>query len=929
MAVESQELDPLVGRSDELSTLRALLSKACSGTPQTVLIHGPAGIGKTSLVERFLLTEDDLCVLRASGEQWEALVPFGVIDQLMRAAKVGRVSVLAGRARALPPEEPISVGAVLLETLEKIEDKAPVVLVVDDAHWADVDSLRSLLFALRRLVSERVLALLTVRDEDAARLLDGLRRLASGPTGQSISLQPLGAADVHKLGQALGVVEFSARTAERLAEHTGGNPLYARALLTEVPADRWRSWHPILPAPRAFAAQILDRLSACSPPTRSLVGAASVLGVRSALPIAAALGDVGDATGALEEAVAAGLLRSRDEETIWEVMFPHPLVQAAVYEHVGPSARLRLHRGAASLVEDDGAALRHRVAATEPPDEGLAADLDAFAQRESKRGAWASAAAASLEASRLSASRHQREQRLLWAIDAIVSAGDLVQGSAFARDAAQFESGPLRDSALGYLAVLQGRAAEAETLLQAAWDRCDPTSNPALAAVIALRWVLHSLGRLRGADIVDWTSKSIALVPGDEAVRLEAEAFRGLGLGLMGRVPDGLRAYASVLTGMTGYEGSIAERARMARGWLQVVNDELEGVPRTLAETARSQLQGGSVRIAVWCYVWLSRANYLLGEWDEAAIAAERAVSLLEETGHEWLRPAARWVAVGVPANRGDSSAAEEHARHASASRGEYELMIVAAALAKAEYASAVADHEAVLRALEPVREIEPRDGVDEPGFWPWQHLYAEAMVNAGRLDEADKFLSPHEELANARQRRSSIARLARVRGQLEAAAGRTDAADGAFRYGLDQLSDLSLPFDRALLELAYGQLLRRRGHRRAAASHLEAARGRFAALDARPHLARCNMEMTGSGLARPTKQSFDPVRLTARELAVARRAAAGMSNREIASEMVISVKTVQFHIGNVYSKLGVRSRVQLASRLSEILENAQLSEPR
>jgi DNA-binding NarL/FixJ family response regulator len=111
--------------------------------------------------------------------------------------------------------------------------------------------------------------------------------------------------------------------------------------------------------------------------------------------------------------------------------------------------------------------------------------------------------------------------------------------------------------------------------------------------------------------------------------------------------------------------------------------------------------------------------------------------------------------------------------------------------------------------------------------------------------------------------------------------------------------------------------------------SYLEAARGRFIALDALPHIERCDMEMTGSGLARPNKQSFDPVRLTARELAVARRAAAGMSNRDIASEMQISVKTVQFHIGNVYSKLGVRSRVQLAGRLSAIQESKEVPKSR
>jgi hypothetical protein len=257
------------------------------------------------------------------------------------------------------------------------------------------------------------------------------------------------------------------------------------------------------------------------------------------------------------------------------------------------------------------------------------------------------------------------------------------------------------------------------------------------------------------------------------------------------------------------------------------------------------------VRIAVWSYVWLSRANYLTGDWDEAAVAAERAVSLLEETGHEWLRPVAHWAAVCVPANRGDGSTAEDHARRAAVNGAEgadYELMIVASSLARAECASAVDDHHTVLHALEPVRAITPRHGVDEPGFWPWQHLYAEALVGVGRLVEAAAFLVPHETLAEARGRRSSVARLARVRGELESAAGRHDMADVAFAHGLAALDGLSRPFERALLELANGQQLRHRGLRRAGVSLLETARERFSALGADPYVARCDMELTGSG---------------------------------------------------------------------------------
>jgi hypothetical protein len=140
----------------------------------------------------------------------------------------------------------------------------------------------------------------------------------------------------------------------------------------------------------------------------------------------------------------------------------------------------------------------------------------------------------------MSVERAEREERLLRAIDATVSAGDLLQASGFTRDVARFEPGPLRDAALGYLAIQRGRAVEAEALLTTGWKRSDPAVDPHLSALLALRWTLHSVGRLRGADIVEWSRRAVALVPNDDAIRLESEAILGLGLGLMGRVPDGL-----------------------------------------------------------------------------------------------------------------------------------------------------------------------------------------------------------------------------------------------------------------------------------------------------------------------------------------------------------------------------------------------------
>ena len=362
----SARAEPFVGRTGELAMLRQVMAEVDAGHPRTVLLTGPAGIGKSSLLEQFFAEASGTTLIGASGEEWEALVAYGVVDQILRMA--GRTGYLpTGRNRALPPDEPISAGTLVLETLADLGRDSTVLLVVDDVHWADVDSLRALLFVLRRLVRERVFTLFVARDEDAARLPGGLVRLAGGSTGRSIQLGALGERDIRAMAAARGVPRLSLTTAQRLREHTRGNPLYIGALLSELPADRWQSWEPTLPAPRAFAEQIVGRLAAGSTSTRSLVEACAVLGVRSSLRTAATLADLTEPVGVLEEAVAGGLLRATDNLDPWDVTFPHPLIRAAVYEHVAPARRVHLHRRAAELLDDTGTAgtaLRHLV---QPP----------------------------------------------------------------------------------------------------------------------------------------------------------------------------------------------------------------------------------------------------------------------------------------------------------------------------------------------------------------------------------------------------------------------------------------------------------------------------------------------------------------------------------------------------------------------------------
>src|SRR4029079_5742961 len=144
-------------------------------------------------------------------------------------------------------------------------------------------------------------------------------------------------------------------------------------------------------------------------------------------------------------------------------------------------------------------------------------------------------------------------------------------------------------------------------------------------------------------------------------VRVEAEALLGLGMGWQGQIAEGMTAYEGLLgRGNAGADGARLERIRMAHGWLRMVGGDVAGARASLAMTAPAALRAGSVRIAVWAFSWLAHAEVGLGAWDEAAAGRQRAGSLLDESGMEWLRPLACYAAVLVPAARGRWEAAEE-----------------------------------------------------------------------------------------------------------------------------------------------------------------------------------------------------------------------------------------------------------------------------
>lgn len=372
------------------------------------------------------------------------------------------------------------MGAALLDLLGELQDSGPVLLVLDDAHWADSASLHALVFCLRRLRADRVLAVISVRSEEAARLPVALVRLVGGETGAEVVLSGLAAGELVELSAELGSGRLSMRTAARFARHTEGNPLLAGALLEEMSAKGVSQPDGGgLPAPRSFALIVLARLGTCSAAGQELVAAASVLGGRWPLGLATRLAELaeggpGDPLEAIDEAVRAGLITVEDAATGPIGGFTHPLVRAAVYREISLTHRAELHRPAAQLAEDPRDALRHRIEAAPGADAELATAAAELADRDAAAGSWGAAARGYLWAARVAPSRPDRERRLLDAVVALLFADDLAEAGALLEGTSEFEdTAQLR----GYRAYTKGDLGRASSDLLRAWELCERTTD--------------------------------------------------------------------------------------------------------------------------------------------------------------------------------------------------------------------------------------------------------------------------------------------------------------------------------------------------------------------------------------------------------------------------------------------------------------------
>lgn len=865
-----------IGRERELAELSELLAAAEHGAV-VVAVTGEPGIGKTVLLKELAAQRSGRW---AQAAPWETDLPAGVLAQLLQDEM---------------PDDPLDAAAHLVDHLT---GRGTQLLVIDDAHHADLVSLQAISTLVRHQSEIPVLIALGMESIDS---------MSADLVADQIRLSGLPPSAIGEIARRRGVTLHPAMV-DALTRHTRGNPRDATALLDEAPAALWSRPDSALPAPSHIVASVEAALFGCGTDGRALVEAFAVLGDGASLAEAAALAGTENPLAGLDAGVSAGLLV---QTTQFAPSLPDPLCRTAVLQLMGVRAVADAHRRAAEIVTDQARQLRHRVAAAPLPDQTLADEVDALAHARGIEGAWAQAATLFRDSSRLTPDPLLRDERLTRSVDALVAAGDCTAAASLVPAVEVLRETPLRNAVLAYLAILRGRATEAEVRLRRAWDIVNAERDPDVAALIAQRYVLHSLVRCRGDELVGWADTALRLADRDSPTGIESAAIRGLGLAAAGRPHEATASYDDLAARLR--HGAQAQRITMGRGWLQLIRDDVDAARSNLESAIATAGLGGSTRITLWAKGWLARVQFVCGDWDAALTTVESGLDLAASSGIVIVTPLLEWTAAQIHALRGEWAAAEASVRAADMVTQDYEMMRIPTILARAQVAEAEADYAKVRRVAEPLVAMASGTSLAEPGYWPWPDLLANALVIDGKLEAADEFLRPHEQQAEDRGHRSAMARLGYARGRLLGARGDLPAARIKFEESLALLDGLPLRYDRARINFAYGQTLRRAGKRREADAVISTARDLYLSLGAHAVVARCERELKAGGLHQ-LRGSRDSIELTPQEDAVTALVAQGLSNREVAAELFVSPKTVQYHLTRVYAKLGVRSRAELAA---------------
>ncbi len=881
-----------VGRERELAAISACVDEAAGGRAWVVWVEGEAGSGKSALVDRVVeALPPTFVVRRADADELASDVPFAVVGQL--------AELTAGTSFA--------AGLELLGRWAAMPAGRPVAVVVEDLHWADARSREALATAGRRLGRDRVVLIVTSRPADGT--ADGWERLRQDPRRcRHVEVGALTVDEVAAMAAGAGVV-LSDRAAERLHRHTRGHALHVRTLLAELDPARLADVEGDLPAPRSLASTTIAQVARLPAEAQELALALAVVSRPLPLPLVGRIAGLACPTEALESLLRLGLVtwEPRGGDTV--VGFAHPLFRTALYEDLSPTRRQALHRSAAAVL-GPGEALEHRLAAADTPDRELAEDLAAAAAREAERGARSLAARHLLGASSVEPDAWRAERHLLEAVRLLLADGRVERAVELRERVEACVESPLRDLVLGTLDGETGRGALAEGALRRAAGAAD--RHVAVAALVELG-MLHAL-QGRGPEAVEVGHRLLAspdLSPTDER---SAWITAALGeLALRGGPAALARLTARLPQPPEEVPGSEADLL-VTRGTLGFYAGRATAAIADLRVAVRLARETGAALALPRAHLQLAHLLAGAGCWDDASRHARTALALVAEGKRVWMQAQAHSAMGRVEACRGNWARAEEQIAAAGAAAAAVGIAeaVFTSCIARATLARARGDSEQVVAAFAPVLADAPALPMSTSlGWWP---VIISATVDLGDLDSARAQLD--------RLRAAAAERDLDMRALVIGLAARLALATGDAETALDGLrraTALAGPdvqiLDRAELHHQLGRLLVAQGRRRDGIAQLHRARD---LLDgAEPFLRRVDADLAAAGMHAPrsaTRRS--PLALTERERDVVALVVQGMTNREAAAELYISGKAVEYHLGNVYGKLGIRSRRELRARV-------------
>jgi DNA-binding CsgD family transcriptional regulator/predicted negative regulator of RcsB-dependent stress response len=916
----------LVGREDELAALVDLLDAPADGLAAAAVV-GDAGIGKTTLwlaaIERAEASSS--LVLSCRPSEAEAHFSFvgladligGVVDEVLpelpRPQRRALETALALSDSDGAPADDGIVAFAFLNTLRSLAATHRLVLAIDDVQWLDEPSAAMLRFALLRLAREPIVVVLTARGAAPA----WLQKALPAERFQTIELAALSVGALHELLRSRVGTALPRPALLRIWEASGGNPFFALELASALERRGGRiDPGAELPIPANLEDLVHERLDR--------LGAAGLEVARVVAALASpTIGVVEVAAGRRAE---RGLSRALDARILEvdgdRLRFTHPLLRSGVSSRAAPAVWRSLHARLAMLVPGEEERARHLALATPEPSRAVAAVVEEAAESVHARGAAAAAAELAELAVRLTPVEDAADlrRRTLDCADRHREAGD------GRRAIAQLEQvcssappGVTRAAALVRLARTVSQVVgpqEAIRLYRQALAEAE--GDDALEAEIHLRLaedVADAEDRHRGLMHAQLAVEAAARVA-DPELRCRALATSGFLHFREGQgVPKGQMEEALAL------ERSLAQWPRIAPATealaLQLVWSGEGERGRNVIQEWREALHAQDdpqEEKALWL---LAMLEWRAGNWDLGATHAADTLVLRAQFGREGSQPIAELPAAMIAAHQGRIEEARDRSERALSLAKSDGVRIAQSGhrcvLGFIELSRG--DPAAALGYLERAWEIRDRVRLFEPAWRLELADTVEALIEVGRLDDAERNLIPWEERSLALDRSWALAVTARCRGLLLAAQGDLAGAVESYERALRQHKRTRDPFQHARTLLAFGVTQRRAKQRGAARVTLEHALAVFERIGAPLWAAKARAEAARIGGRAPSRGA-----LTEGERRITALVAEGRTNRDVAATLFITEHTVEAALTRAYRKLGVHSRAELAHRLNRKL---------